>query len=268
MVSADLEDKESLIRAFKDATAIFAVTDFYETFRRTDPWTAMETEHRHGINLARAAIQTPTLEHYIWSTLPSVYKTSEKKFFVFHYEAKARVNEFIKSNPVLSAKTTFLWLGFFESNFQNPGFAPIYDKMLDRYILQLPTPPTTLFWMMGDSNINTGLFVRGILNRPDISLPGKYVLGNVETLSISEYLQRWSTSTGRKARYVQIAPEDYCRLYPPYGTEMYPMFQYLAEYGEKPWPGDHLVTSKDLQIESELVGLEQTWSSMDLVRKS
>jgi len=65
MVSADLNDENSLVQAFQGATAIFAVTDFYALFRSDNTWVAMDTEYEHGINIARAALQIPSLEHYI-----------------------------------------------------------------------------------------------------------------------------------------------------------------------------------------------------------
>src|ERR1700761_7667272 len=51
MVTADTGDEASLIKAFHGASVIFAVTDFYATFRATDPWTAMNTEYEHGRNM-------------------------------------------------------------------------------------------------------------------------------------------------------------------------------------------------------------------------
>lgn len=41
-------------------------------------------EVQQGTNLARAAAKTATLEHYIWSTLPSAKKTSGGKILVPH----------------------------------------------------------------------------------------------------------------------------------------------------------------------------------------
>jgi hypothetical protein len=262
MVSAEMEDEESLVRAFEGASVIFAVTDFYETFRETNPWIAMETEYRRGTNLAKAAMKTATLEHYVWSTLPSSYKISNRKFFIPHFEVKARVDEYIKSNPDLLKKTTFLWLAFFASNFLKPSFAPVYNPMLKKYLFLLPTPPTSVFGMLG-SIANIGVLVRGILQRPACSLPGKYVLGNVESLPLDECFQRWATCTGRQAQYLQVTPEAYNALLPGYGAEMQPMFEFWSEYGEKAWSGEDLVSSKDLNVEHELEGLEQSWRAMD-----
>jgi hypothetical protein len=263
MVSADMEDEQSLVRAFEGASAIFAVTDFYETFRKTNPWIAMDTEYRHGTNLAKAAIKTATLEHYVWSTLPSGYKTSGGKCFVPHFEAKARVDEFIKSNPDLLMKTSFLWLTFYASNFRLPTFAPVYSPVMKKHLLLLPTPATTLFGMLGDSNVNIGIFVRAILLQPKLSLPSKYVLGNVETLPIGECLQRWAAFMSKKAQYVQVTAEAYSALYPGYGQEMQAMFEFWSEYGETAWSSEETISSTQLGIDHELGNLEQAWKVMD-----
>lgn len=45
MVAADLGDEKSLAQAFQGAFAIFAVTDFYETFRTEGLWAAIATEY-------------------------------------------------------------------------------------------------------------------------------------------------------------------------------------------------------------------------------
>lgn len=261
MVAADLNDESSLVQAFQGASAIFAVTDFYETFRTGGPWTAMDTECRRGLNMARAALQIPTLEHYIWST-PSAYKISEKRFFVPHLEAKARVDEFIKQSPLLE-KTTFFWITFFDSNLLKPTFQPILFKPLRKRVLLLPSSPSTLYGFVGDPSVNIGVFVRAALAQPDKTLKGKYVFGNVETLSISEFLERWGTVTGKSTQYIQVASEEYCKLFPGYGAEMASMLQFWDAYGEKAWSGEELLTGRDLGVEKELVGLESSWRRID-----
>jgi len=263
MVAADLNDEESLVRAFHGATAIFAITDYYETFRSTNMWIAMDVEYLHGLNLAKAAARTESLEHYVWSTLPSAHKISNKKMFVGHFEAKARVDEFIKSRPALFKKTTFLWLGFFIVNFLRPTFAPVYSKVLNKYMLLLPTPSTALFAMLSDHTVNIGLFVRAILAQPARSLPGKYVFGNVETVSLAEYAKRWGAAVGKTIDFVQVTVEDYCKLFPGYGAEMQSMIHFWAEYGEQAWSGEDMITADDLGITDELVGLEQAWKKTD-----
>ncbi|KAL5332006.1 hypothetical protein ACEPPN_001549 [Leptodophora sp. 'Broadleaf-Isolate-01'] len=57
LVNADLDNIDSLIAAFKDATVIYAVTDFIEPFRAKGPKEATKIETQQGINLAKAAAQ-------------------------------------------------------------------------------------------------------------------------------------------------------------------------------------------------------------------
>jgi hypothetical protein len=84
----------------------------------------MEVEEAQGINLAKAASKTPTLKHYIWSTLPNGNKISGGKYIVPHFEAKNQIDAYIKSDPTLYPKTTFVWLTYFMSNLFFPMFTP------------------------------------------------------------------------------------------------------------------------------------------------
>jgi len=108
----------------KGATLIFAVTDFFEPFAAKGHEEAMKVESAQGINLAKAAAATPTLKHYIWSTLPNGKKISGGKYIVPHFEAKNQIDAYIKSDPALLAKTTFVWVTFFASNLFFPMFTP------------------------------------------------------------------------------------------------------------------------------------------------
>lgn len=95
-----------------------------EPFNSGGPEVAVQVESAQGINLARAAAQTSTLKHYIWSTLPNTRKISGGKYVVPHFESKNKVDDFIKDTPALYEKTTFLWLAWFGSNFLFPVFRP------------------------------------------------------------------------------------------------------------------------------------------------
>jgi hypothetical protein len=141
VVKADLNDHASLVKAFQvshfapalaiyimttlqGSNAIYAVTDFFEPFAAFGPEKAVEVETAQGINLAKAASQIPTLQHYIWSTLPNAKRISSGKYIVPHFDAKNKVDDHIKSDPVLLAKTTFLWVTYYASNYQFPMFTP------------------------------------------------------------------------------------------------------------------------------------------------
>jgi uncharacterized protein YbjT (DUF2867 family) len=124
VVDADVNDEASLVKAFDGTSVVFAVTDFFEPFARVGAETAMDIEYQQGINLARAAAQTASLELYIWSTLPDSRTLSDGKVVVPHFAAKARVDEFSKKDKALLAKTVFLWITFYATNLTYPPFTP------------------------------------------------------------------------------------------------------------------------------------------------
>lgn len=131
---ADLNDEVSVECAFQDAFAIFAVTDFFEPFAKTggEATAAMEIDYAQGINMVKAASKIPTLQHYIWSTLPNSTVLSQGKVTVPHFDAKARVDDFIRQDKEFLAKTTFAMFGMYAENMLYPIFMPFY--MVRRYI--------------------------------------------------------------------------------------------------------------------------------------
>lgn len=114
-----------MITVAKGTSAIFAVTNFSDA---SAPDREGELEYKQGIAMAEAAAATPTLEHYIWSTLPSAEVATGGKIFVPHADYKARVDDYIKKKiPHLAKKTTFLWMGFYATNLAYfPPFKPTY----------------------------------------------------------------------------------------------------------------------------------------------
>lgn len=113
VVQADYDDEESLTKAFQvfmtrrwimryfeglpyvqaltemyfpqGVSAVFAVTNWWEhLFRGKTADEAGEIEEQQGMNLARAAARTESLEHYIWSTTPSAKKQFPGKHVTPH----------------------------------------------------------------------------------------------------------------------------------------------------------------------------------------
>ena len=125
MVVANLDDISSLQKAFSGAHAIFAVTNFPGLLLKMGTEEAMHCEHAQGKNMARAACQTPDLEHYIWSTLPDSEAISGREFYIPHFCGKGRVDSYIKNElPDLHQKTTYLTLPLYGDNFQYPVVTP------------------------------------------------------------------------------------------------------------------------------------------------
>lgn len=94
------------------------MTNFWEhLFTGKSSTESGELEKAQALALARAASKSATLEHYIWSTLPSATKTSGGKFKVPHLDYKAQVDDVIREEmPELAEKTTFLFFGYYASN--------------------------------------------------------------------------------------------------------------------------------------------------------
>lgn len=263
MVTADLNDELSLVKAFHGSTAIYAVTDFFEPFAASGPSTAIDIESTQGINLARAASATPTLAHYIWSTLPNGLAISNGKYLIPHFEAKNRVDAYIKSDANLFAKTTFLWITFYAYNYLHPMFTPNFLKTSGKYLQLSPAAASTPIHTIGDTRANVGAFVTAILRHPEISLK-KFVLAKTATLTAAEVLATWSRATGHAAEYVRVSLEEFDRLWPVWGQEMGIMMKFWDEAKEKSWSGENIVGAEELGVKvEELVGLEEAFKGIE-----
>ena len=227
VLQADLANPTSLKAAFAGSHAIFAVTNFFEDLPTLGVRKAMESETELGINLANAAAQTSTLEHYIWSTLPDSKTNTGGEVVVPYYESKNAVDRYIRSKlPDLLAKTTFVWFGWYAANVLVPTFHPFQihgvgrasgDKM---YVTFVNVDPATKVPVLGDEGANAGLFVRVVLENPRTTLPGRVVAAVMEDMPIGDIVEGFGTAKGIQATAVQISRDDYRRLWPGLGDVM------------------------------------------------
>jgi uncharacterized protein YbjT (DUF2867 family) len=121
VVKADLDDVESLKKAFAGAYGVYAVTNFWEHF-------SGEKEKAQAKNIADAA-KAAGVKHVIWSTLEDIRKFMkpddkrmpmlQQKYRVPHFDAKAEANSFFAGVP-----TTFLVTSFYWDNLYMFGLAP------------------------------------------------------------------------------------------------------------------------------------------------
>ena len=121
VVKADLDDVESLKKAFAGAYGVYAVTNFWEHF-------SGEKEKTQAKNIADAA-KAAGVKHVIWSTLEDIRKFMkpddkrmpmlQQKYRVPHFDAKAEANAFFSGVP-----TTFLVTSFYWDNLYMFGLAP------------------------------------------------------------------------------------------------------------------------------------------------
>ncbi|RDW84059.1 uncharacterized protein DSM5745_04385 [Aspergillus mulundensis] len=272
VVRADVHDLPSLISAFAGSHAIFAVTTPFESLPKLGIEKAMAAETEAGINLAKAAAATSTLEHYIWSTLPDSKRISGRSVSVPYYASKRAVDEFIKTNlKGLWAKTTFLWIGCYASNMGVPLYhpSPVYGMDGGRtYVTFINVDPSTKMPLAGDETVNVGLFAKAILEKPQLTLPGKIVSCVVEERAFGDVVETFGRVKGVQARALRIAREDYRALWPVVGDVLDTSMVYFKTVGGKAFSasveGDDVLTSADLGIEG-LVGMEEAFERLPLL---
>ena len=111
VVQADLDDVDSLEKAFAGAYSAYCGTNFWEHF-------SGEKEKTHARNMAEAA-KTAGLQHVIWSTLEDTRKLMspgdtrmpmlQEKYRVPHFDAKAEADAYFARLPVTYLVTSFYW---------------------------------------------------------------------------------------------------------------------------------------------------------------
>ncbi|KAK0203267.1 putative hscarg dehydrogenase [Desarmillaria ectypa] len=267
VVTADMNNYRSLAKALEGAHAAFAVTDFWAMLSTLGPNGAFNEEIKQGKNLADAAAATPTLEHYVWSTLPMTENTTNGAVTVPHFDSKAHVDEYIISSlPGLAKKTTFFWAGYYATNLASS--TSLVKNESGKYSWVLPCSPSASTPMIGLTTTNVGVWIGAIVAKPEITLPSKYVLGSVETLMMSRILELWGEVTGVETVFVQKDMEDYVASFsagPVFGKEV-ALNMKFCEFGLSGWSksGVKVLTKEDLGIEdAQLVSTKQAFEMID-----
>jgi uncharacterized protein YbjT (DUF2867 family) len=257
---ADVDSYPSLVTAFKGSYAVYALTDFFEPFGKLGAEKAFDIESEQGINLAKAAAATSGLQHYIWSTLPDGGKLTNGKYIVPHFAAKNKVDDYIRSQPELLAKTTFFWVAFYAQNYNFPMYTPIYIESAGKYIQLATTGPNVPIKTIGDARANVGPFAKATLDQPQKTQGGKIVLAHLSDTTNNGLLQAWAKSQGKTAEYVKIDSASYNALWPGWSEEIGLMMQLWEELGDRSWSGDaEILTQEELGVIG-LTSLEQAFS--------
>ncbi|KAF4878635.1 hypothetical protein K4K49_003657 [Colletotrichum sp. SAR 10_70] len=198
VVSADLGDKASLAAAVKGATAVFAVTNYWDKLDK-------DLEIQQGKNIADAA-QEAGVQHFIFSSLLDINKLSKGVLpDVYHFDSKAAVEEYIRT---LSLPSTFFLPGLYMSNF--PGGMFRQTPPDNAWAVNLPIPasaPIPLF----DTVADTGKFVKGIVLNRDKVL-GKRVLGATAYVTAGETVEVFKKvypEAGKTAKYNQLTHDQF-----------------------------------------------------------
>ncbi|KAM0288043.1 hypothetical protein ACHAQH_000111 [Verticillium albo-atrum] len=184
VMTANLDDMKLLVKAMTGASAVFAMTDYWD---KTDG----KVELQQGKNLADAAKKT-RVDHFIWSSLNNVTELSNGVLVnVYHFDSKAHVEEYVRQ---VGIPASFFLPGFFMSNISGSMFGP--GKKTSAWKLCLP--------IGGDKPI------------PLIDIAADTAdLGGIGIMPVKEIIEvykRLFPKAGRKAAYVQVAHEDFKKI--------------------------------------------------------
>ncbi|KAH8160591.1 hypothetical protein CIB48_g7657 [Xylaria polymorpha] len=249
IVEADLDSLSSLKAAFVGSYAVYGVTSISGILANSDLPTAEKIEEAWGKNIAQAAAETAGLQHFIWSTLPHASEISNGRYHLSNHVAKNKVDDYIRTNAGLAAKTTFLLIAQYHSNY---SYGPVSIHPIpsaNAYVHFASHPPDTPIWWIGDVTRNLPPFIKPILEQPD-KTRANVVFAYSEVHTSEESLQIWAQTKGVSAFHVPVSAELVKTLWGKYADVLAGMWRYWGEFGDKSWsaPGHAVLTKDDLGV--------------------
>lgn len=226
VVHGDLDDPETLERAFVGAHGVFGVTNFWEHF-------SPEREFAQARNIARAA-RSASVRHVVWSTLEDTrgwvplsderMPTLMGEYKVPHFDAKGESNRFFTD---LGVPTTFLLTSFYWDNMIHFGLGPKRGPE-GKLLLTLPMDAMKLPGIAAQDigRCAYGIFKHGagLIGRT-IGIAGEHLTGPQMAVALSDAL-------GQEVRYNAISPEDFRALDFPGAEDLGNMFQFKRDFEE------------------------------------
>jgi len=226
VVAADVDDVESLKRAFTGASGAFCVTFFWEHF-------SPEKEFAQATAMAKAA-KHAGLEHVIWSTLEDTRKwvplsdnrmpTLMGKYKVPHFDAKGEADQVFTE---LGLPTTFLLTSFYWENLIYFGMGP--KRGTDsRLAITFP---------MGDKKLpgiaveDIGKCAYGIFKKGREFI-GKTVGVAGEHLTGAQMAAALTKALNQEVCYNDVPPEVYRGFGFPGADDLGNMFQFKRDFQE------------------------------------
>ena len=224
VVAADVDNEESLKKAFQGAYGAFCVTFYWAHF-------SPEKELAEAAAMARAA-KLAGLQHVIWSTLEDTRQwiplsdnrmpTLMGKYKVPHFDGKGEANHLFTAQGV---PTTFLLTSFYWDNFIYFGSGPKKG----------PDGKLALTMPMGDKKLpgiaaeDIGKCAYGIYKRGR-ELIGKTVGIAGEHLTGVQMAAALTTALGQEVHYNDVPPEVYRSFGFPGADDLGNMFQFKRDF--------------------------------------
>ncbi len=250
VVAGNVDDPQSLQKAFAGAYGAYCVTFFWDHF-------SPEKERAEAKAMAQAA-KDAGLQHVIWSTLEDTRKlvplsdnrmpTLMGKYKVPHFDAKGESDGVFAE---LGVPTTYLLTSFYWDNLIHFGMGP------------KPGPDGKLLFTlpMGDKKLpgiaaeDIGRCAYGIFKK------GRQMIGKTvgiagEHLNGAQMAAALSKALGREVRHNDIPPDVYRGLGFPGADDLGNMFQYKRDFNEVFCGARSLTVSRELNPQLQTF---ETW---------
>jgi uncharacterized protein YbjT (DUF2867 family) len=223
VVAANVDDVDSLRRAFAGAYGAFCVTFYWDHY-------SPDRELAQAGAMAQAA-KDAGVKHVIWSTLEDTRRwvpltdtrmpTLQGKYKVPHFDGKGEANHVFKD---LGVPTTLLNTSFYWDNLIHFGMGPKKG----------PDGKLAFVLPMGDRKLpgiaaeDIGRCAYGVFKRPD--LIGKEVGIAGEHLTGAQMAAELSKALGHEVTHGAVTPEAYRGFGFPGADDLGNMFQFKAEF--------------------------------------
>jgi len=224
VVGANVDDPESLKRAFAGAYGAYCVTFFWDHF-------SPEKELAQAEAMAKAAKEAG-LQHVIWSTLEDTRKwvplsdnrmpTLMGKYKVPHFDAKGEADRFFADTGL---PVTFLLTSFYWDNFIGFGMGP-KKSPAGNLVLSMPMADKKLAGIAAE---DIGKCAYGIFKRGRDFI-GKTVGIAGEHLTGLQMAGEMSRALGKDIEYKSIPFDVYRGLGFPGAADLGNMFQFYCDF--------------------------------------
>lgn len=226
VVAADVDNPESLKKAFEGAYGAYCVSFFWAHF-------SAEKEMAEAKAMAEAA-KAAGLRHVIWSTLEDTRKwvplsdnrmpTLQGKYKVPHFDGKGESDHFFTDAGV---PTTFLLTSFYWDNFIHFGMGP--KKGPDgKLAITFPMDDKKL---PGIAAEDIGKCAYGIFKKGNEYI-GQTIGISGENLTGAQMAAVFTEVLGKEVRYNTVPPEVYRGFGFPGADDLGNMFQFKRDFEE------------------------------------
>lgn len=224
VVAADLDNLESLKKAFTGAYGVYGVTNFWEHF-------SPDKEMEQAKAIAKASKEA-NVKHVIWSSLDDTRKwiplsdnrmpTLQGKYKVPHFDAKGESNKFFTESgvPTTILNTVFYWENFIYFG-QGPKKGPDGNISISLPLADKKMPSIAVE--------DIGKCALSIFKNGDKYI-GKTVGIAGEHLTGKQFAEAFSKALGKEVSYNAISADTYRGFGFPGADDMGNMYQFKAEF--------------------------------------